>query len=273
MCSVFVMKHLNSKMLLGADFLNKNEILLDSKNGILIPATQVIRKAQVCNTILNESITVPAMTERKVRVSTEKNLSKSSALFLPRINEMEAAVIEVDATGGSSVILMNDSVCDKFFPRGHKVGHAEAVSVEQIFADVTWKEVSEACQVSAATKVEVPVPLLHLPTNLQQKYREVIKANAQAFSLRPEEIGHCKVLPQSIILKDPNSITNIPPYRIAPNLQPVVENYVQNLLKTGIIRRSTSPFCSPLLLVRKANPNGPNFKTNITFSYFILKFT
>ena len=62
-----------------------------------------------------------------------------------------------------------------------------------------------------------------------------------------------------IRLKDPSKIVNIPPYRLPHNLLTVVHEYVDKLLEAGVIRHSTSPFSSPIMLVRKAgaDPAGP----------------
>ena len=40
-------------------------------------------------------------------------------------------------------------------------------------------------------------------------------------------------------------------YRLAPELKDEVEKQIQELLDSGVIRRSNNPFCSPILLVKK----------------------
>ena len=54
-------------------------------------------------------------------------------------------------------------------------------------------------------------------------------------------------------LKDPNRITSINQYRLPYKLKEVAINYVQKLIEAGVIRKSTSVFNSPLMLVKKPN--------------------
>ena len=54
-------------------------------------------------------------------------------------------------------------------------------------------------------------------------------------------------------LKDPNRITSITQYRLPYKLKEVAIDYVQKLMEAGVIRKSTSVFNSPLMLVKKPN--------------------
>ncbi|XP_022836827.1 uncharacterized protein LOC111364202, partial [Spodoptera litura] len=54
-----------------------------------------------------------------------------------------------------------------------------------------------------------------------------------------------------IELIDPNKIVQRRPYRLSPIEKQVVRDKVQELLKAGVIRESSSPFASPILLVKK----------------------
>ena len=101
------------------------------------------------------------------------------------------------------------------------------------------------------------VNLEGLPPEFKSKYLKVINDNREAFSAEPLDIGNCPIMPHVIKLKDPNKVVSIPPYRMPYHLQDIAKTYVENLLKANVIRRSTSPFSSPLMLVRKANAN-PN---------------
>ena len=60
-------------------------------------------------------------------------------------------------------------------------------------------------------------------------------------------------------LKDRNRIPSISQYRLPHKLKEVAVDYVQKLLEAGVVRKSTSVFNSPLMLVKKphADPNKP----------------
>ena len=54
-----------------------------------------------------------------------------------------------------------------------------------------------------------------------------------------------------INLKEGVDPVNVRPYRYAYFLKSEIEKQVQDMLKLGLIRSSTSPFSSPVLLVKK----------------------
>ena len=86
---------------------------------------------------------------------------------------------------------------------------------------------------------------------MRRKYSELLTNFTDVFSVNPDDVGRCTSLPQDIRLKDPNSVSCTPSYRIPHNLLPVAHDYVNKLLARDIIRPSTSPFSSPLMLVKE----------------------
>ena len=54
-------------------------------------------------------------------------------------------------------------------------------------------------------------------------------------------------------LKDPNRVTSISQYCLPYKLKEVAIDYVQKLMEAGVIRKSTSVFNSPLMLVKQTN--------------------
>lgn len=57
--------------------------------------------------------------------------------------------------------------------------------------------------------------------------------------------------PMQIRLKDPHKTVNRRPYRLSPEERRIVRGKIDELLKANIIRPSSSPFSSPVLLVKK----------------------
>ena len=100
-------------------------------------------------------------------------------------------------------------------------------------------------------KDEISLKLRNIIAPMQRKYCELLSSFTDVFSINPDDVGRCSSLPQDIRLKDPNSVSCTPPYRIPHILLPVAHDYVNKLLARDIIRPSTSPFSSPLMLVKK----------------------
>lgn len=62
---------------------------------------------------------------------------------------------------------------------------------------------------------------------------------------RPRGVPPERMHDHTIALKESNLIPNLRPYRYP------VERLVEDMLKSGVIRPSTSPFSSPIILVKK----------------------
>ena len=97
------------------------------------------------------------------------------------------------------------------------------------------------------------IDLSHIPVSYQARYRSLLNKYGDVFSKSDLDIGHCTSLPHVVRLKDPNRITSITQYRLPYKLKEVAIDYVQKLMEAGVIRKSTSVFNSPLMLVKKPN--------------------
>jgi len=95
------------------------------------------------------------------------------------------------------------------------------------------------CSVDTATEDE-------LPPSIQQAIDANIDLFAEPSSLPPRRDAdhHIPLLPGA----QPVSVR---PYRYSPAQKTEIENQVKDMLHNGIIRVSTSPFASPVLLVKK----------------------
>jgi hypothetical protein len=113
------------------------------------------------------------------------------------------------------------------------------------------------------------VDLTKIPPQYREKYFTLLQEFSDVFSVNPEDVGRCSIIKHDIRLKNPNNIINIPPYRVPHNLKEVVFKYVDRLLTAGVIRKSKSPFSSPLMLVKKAGAGIGN-KTDLVHQYRVV---
>ena len=86
--------------------------------------------------------------------------------------------------------------------------------------------------------------------NMQSNMQRVLEAYANIFkestALPPvHEVDNC------IPLKDGIEPISVRPYRYAHFQKNEIEKQVQDMLKLGLIKPNTSPFSSPVLLVKK----------------------
>lgn len=241
-----LIRNLNSKCILGADFLQTHRLILDYSSA---PAklTKYSTKSENLVTMCEE-VKIPAMSERVVKVKCAKG---GQDLLLSSLGQgISDSIISVNSNKMAKVLWQNKSCMEVSLKRNEVVGKTHSLANFQFGNDTSWTKKKESSL--AQKELLSQVRLDHLPPDLRRMYTSVISQFPSIFSLDPTDIGNCPTLPQTMVMKDPHKIVSIPPYRTAPHLQPVVKHYVNTLLNTGVIQRSTSPFCSPLLLVRKA---------------------
>lgn len=97
------------------------------------------------------------------------------------------------------------------------------------------------------------IKLNHLPFLYKSKYKKLIRSYSDIFSRHDLDVGHSSTLPHTVRLTDPNKIVSVNQYRLPYHLKELAIDYVDKLLKSGVIPPSTSVFDSPLMLVKKPN--------------------
>lgn len=239
---VLLVSNVRTDLILGADIMRKESLAVHPEHGLI--------SSSGLEVTVTKQRTLPPRSERWISVST---LSKSQnvTVFYPS-HESFASSLQTD--GLRRVLCQNPSDLPLSISRGMHVGHLENASETDISDDLVISEVKKGVeQHLSSLKPSDQVSLDHLNN---QKDREMLKSLIDefpnVFSLNPTDIGHCEAITQKIMLKDEAKVACTPPYRLAPALQPIVKEYVDKLLLTKVIQKSTSPFCSPLLLVKKA---------------------
>lgn len=85
-----------------------------------------------------------------------------------------------------------------------------------------------------------------MPKELQillQKFAQVME--------EPTTLPPQRDFDHRVLLKDETTPVNVAPYRYAHFQKNEIERQVNEMLRSGLIRPSTSPFSSPVLLVKK----------------------
>ena len=85
------------------------------------------------------------------------------------------------------------------------------------------------------------------------QFAKLILKNQDLFASKVEDIGRCDFIEHDIKLTDPTPITQ-QSFRHSPEVNDIINQKVQQYLKAGIVRPSSSPFNTNLLAVRK--PSG-----------------
>ncbi|XP_038982115.1 uncharacterized protein LOC120110620 [Phoenix dactylifera] len=87
-------------------------------------------------------------------------------------------------------------------------------------------------------------------SNLPLQVRRLLEAHQKVLE-QPTHLPPQRSFDHPIRLKDESKPINVPPYRYAHFQKGEIERQVEEMMKQGLIRPSTSPFSSPVLLVRK----------------------
>lgn len=89
-----------------------------------------------------------------------------------------------------------------------------------------------------------------IPEGIHPEMQQLLSQFADIYQ-KPTQLPPHRDIEHHINLKDETDPVNVRPYRYAYFQKAEIEKQVQDMLQSGLIRASTSPFSSPVLLVKK----------------------
>jgi len=112
---------------------------------------------------------------------------------------------------------------------------------------------SSVASTSTSSQIQEAFPLQHLSEEQRKQVYDILELHRNAFSWNNWDLGHCDKYVHHIKLTDETPFRDR--YRrIPPALVDEVREHIQQMLDTGIIRESSSPYSSASVFVRK--PDG-----------------
>lgn len=91
----------------------------------------------------------------------------------------------------------------------------------------------------------------HLNNERRERLSALLWKNEDVFAKDMTEIGCCNWV--ELTIDDDDIPVYVKPYKIALTQQPIIQEYIKQMLENNIIRPSTSSYSSPLLLLKKRN--------------------
>jgi transposase InsO family protein len=186
------------------------------------------------NLMVVPTLVYPGTTQFEVRVF---NLSASA------INLKKRLVI--GTLSSVSDVKTLPSSCPKY---SVSVSSAQLiVQCNDIVCDVSHSSVDDDTMPEWMKEVSMPDDL---QPRSRDKLMQLLKKYSHVFSQHKDDLGHTTTIKHRIITKDELPVRQ--PYRMIPPSQlEEVRQHLSDLLNTGVISESQSPYASPIVLVRK----------------------
>jgi len=256
---VVVVEGLQVSCIIGNDTMCSEGIIMDParhKISIRPPSSKAaVMTASHC--------TIPPHSEQKVICSFSTNFGPGEALLTANAEAVYAISADLEVLDSVQRTHQNQVFCMMTNNSSQPIKVGRGVTVASAMSIGAVKQLRLAPHSSTSVPLrpliaEKDVDLTNVPGQWKSAFLALVRSYSDIFSLDPDDVGRCPVLPHNIVLKNPEKVACVPPYRLPGHLKHLAEEYVDKLMRSGIIRASTSPFSSPLMLVKK-----PKADTNL----------
>lgn len=203
---------------------------------------------------------IPGGVLKIVAATCSQQYSGSTVLFEPLDSGLPAGLLASPALvpvvrGTAYIPIVNVGASDVLLYPHAVVGTLDEVRVVSLPAGVT--EVPTLVATVASQSVSPPVQdsiaaidLGHLPAEVQDKVRALLGQYSSIFSAHDGDLGCTDLISHEIPLLDDVPVKQR--YRrIPPSEYEVVKDHINQLLSAQVIRESSSPYASPIVLVKK----------------------
>ena len=277
---ILVARGLNMQAILGLDFLEKHQCVINTEQRILhmhgraIPLQSKMNEqlqpdsgVSTITVALQRTVELPPLSELEVMTVTSSPTNSAPTWLveaLPRESPIVVAssVVTPVSDGHHTTIPMriaNFSTEAVTLYKGSKIGKASPLDDKVNISSV--KPDSDS-HVSSTDEDEIPLhkqELLwdlvtksgdSLTTEQQHELYNALLGYADVFTANEDDLGRTDVLKHTISVGDASPIRQ-PPRRAPPYHKETVRNLLSSMLSKGVIQPSKSPWASPVVLVKK----------------------
>lgn len=155
-------------------------------------------------------------------------------------NVVPQCVISTNKKGESSIPVMNLSNDEMIVKKGQVIARGEVCNEEEITREVNQEEIREE-EIDSDLEPNEHTELVELLNS----YRGIVAGNMR-------QMGKTNVTEMSIHLTTETPVC-YRPYRLSYHEREQVKDMIADLKKADVIEESSSPYASPIILVRKKN--------------------
>ena len=262
-CTFVVVRDLTYDALLGRDFLRANGAVINLKDGTLLLDSNSDEHPQerACPVRVFSTCVIPPSSEAVIPASLDSNyapgdvgLIEASMHLIERYHLQGAAALVALSAGHTIPFrLINPTSKPVTLYRGATLGtFVPADDTLQVLGVDAHPNTS---QQQSSDSNDVPIDLIDADLTDTQKeaLQRLINEYRDIFALSPHELGRTNLVQHHINTENHAPIRQRA-YRVPDAQKKRIEQCIDEMMEQGIIQPSTSPWSSPIVLVRK--PDG-----------------
>ena len=269
----FVVKNFRKPIILGSDFLQKNNAKWDFEEECLRIGDSVVllkTKSETQKTrlvyCLHETV-IPAYTSKIIKCYAQRRNGNAiispltnaciyeaypgllSVATLAKVKNCHCVTLFSNETDTQvkikkgEILARADVYQEKHIKRGKPFDVNQIQSLEQKAPISSIKEMG-------TFSLNFSEKLSHLNSHEKQKFRSLLETNSDLFAKAETDLGKTSLVKMRIQTTCASPIKQ-KPYNTPFSQRPLVESQIDELLKANIIRESNSPWASPIIMVPK----------------------
>jgi transposase InsO family protein len=270
--NLFVIDHLCVDLLLGGDFCLKYKVGIDYDQQCLsftldhyriqakflssVPTSQTFAVSS------SDELVLPPMSSRVVRATTTS--PSMAAIFTPTLHHSHRqvvaphAIVTVQTDHTAVLTILNPSSSTYRLPRHTTLGYLQTHEPDNCFSihsdddDRSNRPLSSArTSIDSSLSTECDKLISHLSRHEQISVRSILRKHSNLFDTSISSIMKTNGFYHRVPVQPHHPPIQSYPYRKSAKESTVINEQVQDMLSNHVIRPSTSPWSSPVVLIQK----------------------
>uniref|UniRef100_L7LV95 RNA-directed DNA polymerase n=1 Tax=Rhipicephalus pulchellus TaxID=72859 RepID=L7LV95_RHIPC len=256
----YVLEQCPHEIILGLDFLSSHSALIDCASGVVqlaLPYAVEPRDPAPSKLCSADYVRVPSLAVTYIDVSPDPPVADGDYVVSPSATILCSQNVTFPHTviriqdNAACLPIVNFGLCPQVLPQGISLATLDPACDYHISALTGDKPSPTSPDLGRTTTPNLTKMIAaDLPTEQVHALRELLASYQDIFDLNDRPLGQTTVVKHRINTGDANPIHRRP-YRVSSTERQVIQTEVDKMLARNIIETSSSPWASPVVLVRK----------------------